>query len=330
MKRSGFLSGGAGAVCLLLMILDSRTVLTGAVEGIQLCIASVIPSLFPFLLVSIFVSGLLSKTPLLYGTRGYLFIMGLLGGYPVGAETVSHAYQNGCISRSEAERLLAFCSNAGPAFLFGIGATIFPNIVFCWLLWGVHILSALLVALLTPATDRQIAQHTPSGEITLTAAMEKSLRAMALICGWIVLFRTVITFFQRWVLWLLPSNLQLLLVGLLELANGCCSLKEISNIGLQIELFSLFLGFGSLCVFLQTKSVLSGSGLCGHRYLPGKTVQAALSYLLCLLVQPLLPSEMRYLPSPIFGLIAVGIVVCYILFFAKSKKHSSFLSPIRV
>ena len=41
--------------------------------------------------------------------------LGFVGGYPVGARTAIALYQSGQCSKTEAERLLAFCNNAGPA-----------------------------------------------------------------------------------------------------------------------------------------------------------------------------------------------------------------------
>ena len=44
---------GILSACLMVwMILDSRTVMEGALDGIQLCLWTVIPSLFPFFVIS--------------------------------------------------------------------------------------------------------------------------------------------------------------------------------------------------------------------------------------------------------------------------------------
>ncbi len=47
--------------------------------------------------------------------------LGFVGGYPVGARTAIALYENGQCSKTEAERLLAFCNNSGPAFILGGG-----------------------------------------------------------------------------------------------------------------------------------------------------------------------------------------------------------------
>lgn len=338
MKHSRPAYTAVAIFCLLAMIFDSKTAISGATEGVRLCISTVIPSLFPFFLVSgVLVSVVGFGNTSLFSVLGVpkgadkLLLVGFLGGYPVGAQSVSQQVQNGNLSRQDAERLLAFCSNAGPAFLFGMGATIFGQVWICWLLWGIHVIAALAVACLLPrGHPGALGVCEKAASTSLTAVMARSLRSMALVCGWIVAFRTVIAFAARWFLWLLPGNLQLLMVGLTELTNGCCDLQDISSLGLRMQLFSVFLGFGGLCVLLQTHSVIAGSGLTGRLYFPGKVAQAAISYLLCLGVQMFLPEQVQYFPGVTQPLVAIALLVGCIFYFHKTAKNHSFSQMIGV
>ena len=56
------------------------------------------------------------------GAGASALILGLLGGYPVGARTVAELYGRGEIGREEAEQLLAFCNNPAPAFFSACAA----------------------------------------------------------------------------------------------------------------------------------------------------------------------------------------------------------------
>ena len=47
-SRNQLWTGLTGAAGMLVLILDAKTALAGAKEGIQLCLYTVIPSLFPF------------------------------------------------------------------------------------------------------------------------------------------------------------------------------------------------------------------------------------------------------------------------------------------
>ena len=76
------------------------------------------------------------------------FLLGILGGYPLGAATIGQLRADGAISREEGERALAFCSNTGPAFLIGAAGTgVFHSRSAGLLLCGAHVLAAVLVGM---------------------------------------------------------------------------------------------------------------------------------------------------------------------------------------
>lgn len=317
------------SIAMLTLILDSQTALAGAKSGMDMCLRSVIPSLFPFFVLSILLtSGLTGRNlPILrplatltgipIGSESIL-LTGLLGGYPVGAQAVSSAYSRGAISENEAQRMMVFCNNAGPAFIFGMTASLLPSPGHAWLLWLIQIFSALLTGLLLPGrVSRRINQPTVK-QPTVTQALTAALRIMATVCGWVVLFRTVLAFGQHWLFWLLPAWLQALLTGLLELANGCFSLIIVDNIGLRFLLCAGMLSFGGLCVWLQTVSV---SGHVPMRfYIPGKLLQSAIAVTLALLCQIWMPVGSRLeISIPILVLPAAIIA----LFFLLRQKSSS-------
>ncbi len=341
MRRSNLLYALLGILFLLVMILDSKTALSGAAQGIDLCMVTVIPSLFPFFVVSSFLTDALTgcKIPfpnLLRKWAGIpegaqsLFLIGLCGGYPVGAQCIARAAKSGTLTAPDGERMICFCNNAGPAFLFGIGASLFPEMWLCWLLWGIHIISALVVAFLTPKSPMHTCRTFSVSSISFPNALRSAVQSIALVCGWVIVMRTIIAFCAHWFLWLLPSNCQLLLVGLLEMTNGCVNLKALSSVGQKMQIFSVFLGFGGLCVLLQTRSALASSQLRGKFYFPGKVTQAAISYLLCVFLQPLLPKQMRFYPPVQLPLLALLICVGYGFYWMKIKNGSSFSAAVGV
>ena len=131
-------------------------------DGLKLCGNVIIPSLFPFfvlssLVVELGMSRYLGR--LLEGVMAPLFrvggacssalALGFVGGYPVGARTAIALYENGQCSKTEAERLLAFCNNSGPAFILGVvGTGIFASSRAGLLLYLAHIAASLCVGLL--------------------------------------------------------------------------------------------------------------------------------------------------------------------------------------
>lgn len=283
---------------ILILILDGKTALSGAAEGIDLCLRTVIPALFPFICISsVFLSsatalswkGTVLSTVFRYPTgAGYLALPCILGGYPVGAQSVCKAYQEGCLKKDEAQRLLAFSNNAGPSFVFGVVGQMFPKPWFPWALWGIHIAGALVAAHCVSNVDT--AQHSDrQPEQSNGNLMVGAVRTMGVICGWVILFRVLIAFQNRWFLWFLPESARIALIGLLELSNGCCELPKIPDIRVRFILCSAMLAAGGLCVTAQTASVTKGLSL--RCYFPGKIIQVLVSLLISysIMYQTVLP-----------------------------------------
>jgi hypothetical protein len=203
---------------------------------------------------------------------------GFLGGYPVGAQITGEGWRRGQITEPAANRLLMFCSQAGPSFFFGIVASRFPGIQYAWALWGIQLTSALSVAVLTFQSEEGKARESKSHPVSLTDAMHRSLYAMVSVCGWVVIFRVILGFCDR-----IPigNTERVLLSGLLEITNGCMKLDTITSIPARFLMAAVMLNFGGLCVMLQTASVIKGLSM--RFYILGKLLQTCFCVLYSLL-----------------------------------------------
>lgn len=317
---------------ILALIFDSQTALIGASEGIDLCIRTVIPSLFPFFILSIILTTVISNTriPLLKplcrlcklpeGSESILLI-GILGGYPIGAQCISNAYVSGQLSKENAQRMLGFCNNAGPAFLFGMVGPLFETKTAAILLWLIHIISAIATGFLLPKARSEAIVEVKPLPISLGRVMQKSIFAMANVCGWVIVFRVILGFMRRWFLWLLPSSLQVLLCGIFELSNGCIELYALDSCTLKFIYAVVFLGLGGLCVLMQTLSAVSQAGLDLGMYIPGKILQTAFSCILAVPTSNTLFSSEKAIPYSVIvlPLIIIGIAVIFL----KNKENNS-------
>lgn len=304
---------------MLALILDGRTAIDGARQGIELCLRTVIPSLFPFFVLSILLtSSLLGSSLAVLRPLGRLFgmpdgaesllIPAFLGGYPVGAQNVAAAFRSGQLTKPEAERLLSFCSNAGPAFLFGMAAAMFPRRWIAWALWGIHIVGALFAALLIPGKPAAPVRLTKTSPHSPASALNTAITVMATVCGWVVLFRVLLAFLKRWIFWILPAAVQVAVTGILELSNGCCELLAVTDVSARFCICSGILAFGGLCVTMQAVSVTAGLSL--KPYFWGKLLQTLSSLALAALI-----AYGIWLP---FGVLSVGALVI------KLQKRGSF------
>lgn len=298
---------------LLLLSLDGSVARHFAFEGLEICLKTVIPSLFPFIfLTNYIISQLHSAEPCSLKTIGRLFHMpegtsgllipAFLGGYPAGAQNIGCLFHQGYLSKENAEKLLCFCSNAGPAFLFGMVSSQFSNARIPWLCWGIQIIGAWAASLPIRYEKTSIFPQTPSAP----DLMGGTVTAMGKICGWIILFRILIGYCESFLGSLTPS-VKTLLIGALELTNGCCLLSEISSSEMRFLVANIILSFGGCCVLLQTLSVANGLSL--RYYLLGKCIQLLCSVVLSV---PLFRHPQFILPM---------ILTISLSLFVKKQKH---------
>ena len=305
------------SVAMLALILDAKTAMVGAQDGIELCIKVVIPSLFPFFMVSMLLcSNLQAIRPKPLKWIGQLFRMpngaesllvaAILGGYPAGAQAVSQAYQDGYLTRKQANRMLSYCNNAGPAFLFGMVALQFEDKSLVWLLWIIHILSAVAVANILGKYDENTLAFKSAEPLTVSAALKRSVTIMATVCGWIVIFRVILLFLDRWFFFLLPVELCVFLSGLLELSNGFCQLLQVADPTLRFVLAAGMLSFGGLCISMQTASIAGSLDI--EQYLKGKALQTIISMTIALIVVHFMDNWFIFL----LGGLVMGVLVTLI------------------
>lgn len=282
------------AALLIWLLADAGRVRESASDALRLCAASVIPALFPFLVVtgllmslgfgawaSPMLSPLMTGLYRLPGSAGSALLLGFLGGYPVGARTAADLYRLGLLTKDEAERLLTFCNNANPAFLLSVlGVGVFHSArAGVWLLL-IHVLSALLTGLCFRgrATDaNRAAPPTPSAAPTaffpaFTDAVAGAASAMLRVCAFVVFFSVLARPLRTW-----DSPAAAPLVGLLELFSLTPMLTPDAR---GFVLASACAGWGGASALGQTAAVLDGSGLSVRPCLRGKALQAALSAIL--------------------------------------------------
>lgn len=322
-----------------ILIFDSRTALNGMAEGIDLCLKVVIPSLFPFLILSVVLtaSALGMKLGFLVplcrlcripSSAAPLLLVGFIGGYPVGAQSVTNAWQCGNLSDTDAKRMLGFCSNAGPAFIFGMTAGLFSSAAVPWALWLVQMTAALLTGILLPGEPSSDHKPNLSHSLSPAAVLHQSVGAMASICGWVIIFRTLLCYGDRWILPALPQYARCMIAGVLELTNGCCRLVSIPSESLRFLFCSGFLAFGGIGVYMQTMSVTPGLGT--GSYLQGKLMQTALAVILSCSVCPVLFST----GITAVSLLGLGPLAVFLIFSRKilpiRKNNSRNLTVQRV
>lgn len=289
------------AVVLAVLIADTQTAVTGAADGIELCIKVIIPSLFPFLFVTTYLNSVLPALQipgirtlgrLLHIPTGSesLLVLGLIGGYPVGAKMIGDAFLQNRIDQRTGRILLGYCNNAGPAFIFGVAGTLFSFVLAPISLWLIHVLSAIITGFLLPRPNMHFMHNKEHTAISASEALQKAISVCTSISGWVIIFRIIMAYLTVYLDPFCSNICMVMITGGLELSNGCLKLMELDSEPLKFALCSVFFAMGGLCVALQSKSV-TGSLKWGL-YMHGKIIQTCISLILSLLcLQFLYPSN---------------------------------------
>ena len=298
-------------------------------EGLRLSVSVLIPSLFPFFICvnltsALGLTGVLARVfaPVMRqmfhvsGAGCTAVLCGAAGGYPSGAQCVAALYREGQLSRAEAEYLLLFCNNAGPAFLFGaVGTVLGIGMTGCLLLWGIHLLSALVIGLVNRPKEAPNAALPPVQRANAAGAVVEAVRsagqAILQITMFVAAFSVLARLLTMAAAHILPDGVCTVLTGMLELSGGVAALAAMPiALRWKLALASFFLGFGGLCVWMQTQAVLAPAGLSGCGMLLAKLAQGLLAALITFFLAPLLPEAVTASAGTLHGAFAAGLLAC--------------------
>ena len=326
------LLAAAGLVCL------PRESMAAARAGLELCGNVIIPSLFPFfvlssLVVDLGLAGCLGRVlepvmrPLfrVSGPCAAACVLGFIGGYPVGARTAINLYREGLCSRTEAQRLLAFCNNSGPAFILGVvGAGVFASSRVGLVLYLAHMAASLVVGLVfrfyggredgpeaqRTATPIRAKRFTAAFTQAVTGAFSSTLN----ICAFVVFFTVVLRLLT--LTGVIPALAEFLgrafgplgfdrawgerlLAGILELTSGVSGLAAGGTLAGRAAMAAFMLGWAGISIHCQVLSFLADSGLSPGTYFLGKLLHGGVSAALVWLVGRMFP-----LAEPVSAILA--------------------------
>lgn len=287
-QRTILKDGFALFLCLLFgeqLLFNSSVITTSVRSSLALCVDTVIPSLFCFMVLTSFLSGTnlsrILSLPLLPVTRflclpadcGSILLMSLLGGYPVGIKALTDAYQSKQMDEKLLKRMALFCCCPAPSFVIvAVGKRLLGSQTAGILLYSSQVLAALFLGLVTSVlsvggTRNSICRYLrkPMNKSYGKAIVESVLftsQTLLSMCGYILLFGAFSALLEQTAL---PKEAVSLFSAFLEITNGCVQVAGLS-LPYKISILSFFLSFGGLSVLFQLKSIL-GETPCSLRQL---------------------------------------------------------------
>lgn len=297
------------------LVLYTSESMETAGKAAAMCIEVILPSLFPFLVVSNLLIGLgfaesagriaaplMRRVFNLNGSCASVFIMGIVGGYPVGARAAITSYERGLCTKAECERMLSFCNNSGPAFILGVvGVGVFANSRAGMLLYLSHVLASLTVGVCFRfykrreplARTRAVTYEVQKPSRVFVDAVRSGLVGIGNISAFVIFFAVAINLLfasgalgalSRGIAALLTpfgidsGSINRLLVGVIEMTSGLTSLKGAAeSMNARLSMAAFLLGWAGVSVHCQVLSFIGDSGLSLMPYLCGKLLHAILS-----------------------------------------------------
>ncbi len=273
-------------------------------QGLTVCSQSILPSLFPFFVVSDLwvklgyaetlgnlAAPFVRKVFHLPGELSAAFVLGCLGGYPIGAKTVCELYQSKKLSRYQAEAALRFCNNAGPAFFLGIlGGSLLGHVSLGFLLWIIHLCSAILIGFLfrpralPDAAPPALNDRQSDFLSAFTQAVTQGSQSVLQVCSFVIFFCMITYHLEHYLPESIISNL---FMCTLELSGGVHRLAQMPySQEIKFVLGAAMAGWGGVCVHCQSIAAMTKAGLSCKQYLIGKLLQCAVSLTIACILAP--------------------------------------------
>lgn len=304
----------AGAAAFLLI--SPKSASQAASQAIFACLEVIVPSLFAFSAVAIFLqkSGLyrvifkpitwiLSKILRMDEELCGVFLLANIGGYPVGVSLLSALVSENRLSERDAARLLCCCFGSGPSFIIGIvGAGVFGSSAAGAVIFAACFLASVLIAAAVRTRGEFSLKPAPKqlslSSGTFVSSVTAAAKAMFSVCVMVVIFSVIAAglreigvnaLFERlFALLGVGENSERLFPALLEITR----IRELVPTRSAAAICAALLSFGGVCVFLQVTALAGKIPL--KRFLLSRIFAAALSGgIAALLALALPPSEVE-------------------------------------
>ena len=318
-----FLKHSFALFSIILLVFYSETASSSAAKCFDICIETLMPSLFPFFVLSkIFIDSggdlVLAKifksimVPLfkINSIGASAFILGLISGYPIGSKVAVEIYNQGLISKKEADNLICFSNNSGPLFIIGaLGVGMFSSKKIGVFLYIIHILSAITLGfalrftLPKPKTKADIIPSKKQNQNIFTNAVEGGMQSLIKVFAYVIFFGIITDILNGagvftpatafFGIFGIESDISVALSSaVLEITSGIKKLSVAkATLSFKIITVSFLLGWSGFSIHFQTKSVLDGFDFPFKKYLISKFLQGITASIYAFLAIKLFPTE---------------------------------------
>lgn len=273
------------------VIKESGTATESIQSSINICLNVIIPSLFGFMILSsiimnsgiyryIFKPLLFVLKPLLHLNDELLsvFLLSLVGGYPVGISMLSDLQKSGRYDKALLERMSAYCYCTSPAFAVGIiGIAVFQSHTIGLIIYCCNAISCIILAIFFNMKNKKnITINNTNIHFdanTILNSITTSSYSLYKICIIIIFFNLGISFFDFLGLFSFTKNQSIIvsIKSLLEISN----ITKLDKNYLLLPIISAISSFGGFCIIFQCVAI--GRGIKLKKMLAARIPAALLS-----------------------------------------------------
>ncbi len=288
------------------IFINKEIIMESVKTGIDIWYNSLLPSLFPFLIITHLMIKLDFIKPIkeilkpifnilkIDANISFVLIMSILGGTPTNAGCIKELYKEKRISKIEAEKALTFTYFSNPLFILGtVGIVFLNNKHIGLLIFLSHILSEIIIYIIFNhliKTNFIYEKTNISSSIKtfikeekekhfskiLTESIKEAFNTCLMILGTIIFIYVLTESFS----FLMPKNplINSTIRGILEITSG---LSNISNLNIDILykgiLSTMLISFGGISIYIQIISILEDTDLSTFPYFIARILHSSIS-----------------------------------------------------
>ncbi|TFE00253.1 nucleoside recognition domain-containing protein [Jeotgalibacillus salarius] len=307
----------------IFLLVNPESTIEAAINGMQLFIEIIFPSLFPFFVLtsmlpsiswlnnfSKFFGHVMKPVFNVSGQGALVFLTGSLSGFPVGAKMTADMLKKNKISLPDAQRLICYTNGASPMFLIGAVAGGLMNqpslgiILFLCHLAGNMIIGIFAGRLIKGDSLVKVPERNESVDyITLfRESVVISMKQLVVIGGFIIFFSVAIHSIENGIQSLhsdIPNEkLEILASGILELSNGVdAAVRQSENLQTTAMIVLAMVSFSGLCIHMQVVSFIDHLPISYKPYLLSRLFHMILSPLIFIIYTHFSPFAYDEVPA---------------------------------
>lgn len=277
---------------------NSKEIKNYVLYAINLWTNNLIPSLFPFLLITklLIYYGMSDYLNNLFGKKiskifnisknsAFIVITSIFTGFPTGSIYIKDLIKKNIITIDEANHLIMFTNFANPIFIISvIGENLLNNKKIGIFIFIIHIITGLITGYIFKNNNKFktiettfTKKHDNTFVSILIDSIYDTFRILINMLGIIIFFLMIMSLIDTF----FKNNILLYLIkGLIEITTGIIFISNSNiNIHIKVSIICFLLSFSGLSIHFQVKSIINDTKISYKKYFIGRIVHSILCFL---------------------------------------------------